>query len=548
MPRTLIDQWRKLWESLSGRQRWSLIAAAILVAAGVAGLAHWNRERDFKPLFTNMGAEDAGAVVAKLKESGVEYRVDESGGAVMVRSAKVAETRLALASAGLPKTGRIGFELFDKTSLGTTDFVEQVNYRRALEGELERSIKSVAEVEHARVHLTFPKDSVFLESRLPAKASVLLRLKSRAQPDEMSVSAIVHLVASAVEGLAPESVAVMDVHGNLLNRPRKSQGGIESSDEAIEYRRRVEKDLIDKVNSTLEPLLGAGRFRTGMSVDCDFSGGEQSEETYDPEKSVMLNSTKTEETNSGGGLTAGVPGTSSNLPRGQARGSGSGGSGVTRRSETIAYQTSKTIRRVQLTQGSIKRISASILLDQANRWEQRDGRMHRVLVATPPETLRVIREVVSAAIGLNQPRGDQLVIESLPFDATLHEPAPEIPGTPKQNPAPSPWTILLERRIEAGIILALAAAAIWVVLRYGRRKRLKRVSVPHAVAAPAGQASLAAEKAAGALAEGSGKLLTDEPVPASRVEVLIESLRENIAQDPALAANVLRTWLDDRRN
>ena len=181
---------------------------------------HWQKEADFKPLFTGLAPEDAAGIVQKLKESGVEYRLPDAGGAVLVPSARLAELRLSMAAAGLPKTGRIGFELFDKTNLGATEFTEHVNYRRALEGELERSIMSLAEVEQARVHMTFPKDSVFLDAQQPAKASVLVKIRPGARLSPQNVQAINHLVASAVEGLSPDAVSVLDMNGNLLGRPR----------------------------------------------------------------------------------------------------------------------------------------------------------------------------------------------------------------------------------------------------------------------------------------------------------------------------------------
>src|SRR3954447_14120568 len=174
----MLDQWKTIWANLSARHRITIGATILLVVAAFYGLTKWQHEHDFKPLYTGMSAEDAGAVVAKLKESGVEFRVSDDGSTVLAPSSRQAELRLELANAGLPKSGRIGFELFDKTNLGMTDFAEQVNYRRAVEGELERSIRSIAEIEQARVHLTFPKDSVFLESRTPAKASVLVTLRS----------------------------------------------------------------------------------------------------------------------------------------------------------------------------------------------------------------------------------------------------------------------------------------------------------------------------------------------------------------------------------
>ena len=184
------------------------------------------------------------------------------------------------------------------------------------------------------------------------------------------------MVASAVEGLTPDAVSITDVHGALLNRPKNTQDPSDLSDEALEYKRRVERDLLAKINSTLEPLLGADRFRAGVSVDCDFTSGEQNEETYDPERSVMTSSQKSEETTTSG-TSGGVPGSASNLPRSPARAGGA--NGTTRRSETIAYQTSKTVRRIKLPQGAVKRVSASVLLDQAIQWEGSGKQQRRVV-------------------------------------------------------------------------------------------------------------------------------------------------------------------------
>src|SRR5579871_3239195 len=188
-----MDQLKKLFASLSVRQRVAILTAALVVVGGTWAFTNFRRENDFRPLYTSMAAEDAGAVVQKLKETGVPYRLSDNGASVLVPSAKVAEARLDLAAAGLPKSGRIGFELFDKTNFGSTEFVEHINYRRALEGELERSVMALAEVEQARVHLTFPKESVFLDAAQPAKASVLLRLRLGARLQPQNVVAISHL-------------------------------------------------------------------------------------------------------------------------------------------------------------------------------------------------------------------------------------------------------------------------------------------------------------------------------------------------------------------
>src|SRR5262249_46790111 len=265
---------------------------AIAVVGGISALAHFNSERDFKALFTGVAVEDAGPLLAKLREAGADYRLSDNGTTVMVPSARVAELRIEMASAGLPKSGRIGFELFDKTNFGASEFAEQVNYHRAIEGELERSITSIREVEQARVHITLAKDSLYTESRQPAKASILVKLRHAAALSPQNVAAICQLAASAVPGLAPEQVSLVDTSGNLLNRPRTNAPGDGSvaTEATLDYRKGIEHDLKNKIAETLDPLLGADHFRIGVSADVDLTSGEQSEEMFDPNKSVMVNS------------------------------------------------------------------------------------------------------------------------------------------------------------------------------------------------------------------------------------------------------------------
>ena len=234
----------------------------MIVAAAVFGMTKWQHERDFKPLYTGMSAEDAGAVVAKLKESGVEFRISDDG-TVSAPSSRQAELRLELASAGLPKTGRIGFELFDKANLGMTDFAEQVNYRARSRRRTRTSVRAIAEVEQARVHITFPKDSVFLESRTPGKASVLLKFETARNFLQQNSSESPIWSRARLRDLRRSLSPSWTCTDDLLSRPKNTQDGLDLSDEAIEYRRSVERDLLTKINSTLEPLLGAERFRAG---------------------------------------------------------------------------------------------------------------------------------------------------------------------------------------------------------------------------------------------------------------------------------------------
>src|SRR5580704_13698140 len=254
-----MEQLKKLLLSLSAMQRVTIVVVGLAMAAGVVWFSKWQQESGLRPLYTALSPEDASAMVTKLRESGVGYKVGENGTSILVPEARVAELRLEMAGLGLPKTGRIGFEIFDKTNFGITDFAEHVNYRRAVEGELERSIMAIAEVQQARVHVTLPKDSVFTDSREPAKASVLVGLRAGSSLSPQNVIAITNLVSSAVEGLSPESISVVDVHGNLLSRPRRDQlaDGAQNTVAALDYRQAIERDLAVKINNTLEPLLGS---------------------------------------------------------------------------------------------------------------------------------------------------------------------------------------------------------------------------------------------------------------------------------------------------
>jgi flagellar M-ring protein FliF len=296
-----------------GRPKIITAAVVLLVLGGIYSLSNWRKEADFKPLYTGLAAEDSAAVVAKLKESGADYRLSASGDSVLVPSAKLAEARLELAAAGLPKTGRIGYELFDKTNLGATEFVEHINYRRALEGELERSVMALSEVEQARVHVTFPKDSVFLESREPAKASVMVKIRTGAKISPRNVVAIAHLVGSAVEGLSPDSVSILDMQGNLLSRPVAASPDEAASEAGWSTARKWNATSCRRSTPRWTRCWDTSVIARGLA-ECEINSGEQSEETLDPARSVMVQSQKTEEV-TGSGASSGVPGTASNLPR-----------------------------------------------------------------------------------------------------------------------------------------------------------------------------------------------------------------------------------------
>jgi flagellar M-ring protein FliF len=470
-----------------------------------------------------------------------------------------------MSGAGLPKTGRVGFELFDKNNLGITDFTEHVNYRRALEGELERSIKAVTSIEQARVHLSFPKESVFLDFREPAKASVLVSTRRGANLSSQNVQAISNLVASAVEGLTPDAVSILDMQGNLLNRPRKhSTDGSEPSEASLDYKHQIEKDLVAKVESTLEPLLGEGHFRVGVSADCDFSTSEQSEELVDPTKSVMLSSQKSEDVVGSAGQASSVPGTASNLPRTVPRAVGTG-SNSSRRTESTSFETSKTIRHIKTPQGVVKRISASLLLDQDVRWEGSGSKMKRVLVAPSAEKLKAINDVVAGVLGIQTERGDRLVIESLPFEQTLLAENTSDGQTQEKRPGSAPKdqfnSLLRDKRVligaGAGGVGILSALAFFFV-----RTRKKKQGGADAViqaqldaAQARDTATLTGTGAENVLTAGSDREDSEGadfpklhlPTKSKRFEELRSHIRESVNREPQLAADVLRDWLSEPR-
>jgi flagellar M-ring protein FliF len=559
---------KKILANLSVRQRISIGVMAALVMGGLWALVRWHRESDFKPLFTGVSAEDAAGIVQKLKESGTDYRLPDGGGAVLVPSARVAELRLEMAAAGLPKTGRMGFELFDKPNLGATEFSEHINYRRALEGELERSVMSLAEVESARVHVTFPKDSVFLESQQPAKASVLVKLRPGAHLAPANVQAIDNLVASAVEGLSPDAVSVLDMNGNLLGRPKAAGGldGPEGSEASLEFRHKVETDLVTKINSTLEPLLGANKFKAGASVECDFSGGEQSEEIFDPSHSVMASSQRSEDT-SGYTGTSGVPGTASNLPQPTSRPAAGRGTRSSRVSESITYQTSRTVKKTRLPAGTVRRMSVTVLVDQDLNWQKTKTGYQRVLVPPSPEKLKIIRDLVAGVTGFSAERGDNLVIETLPFESTLSIEPPASPAAPAVPPNASPLEIVAKWDRKTQMIAAAAGAGLLVLLvviglllrAKGARNR-KRAEDTSPPALPAGSSAAVAAAIEGDGADYEARLAEQQaeqkrletqtlaqlklaPTITKAAEVLAKHLREKISKDPEISAQILRTWI-----
>jgi flagellar M-ring protein FliF len=501
--------------------------------------------------------EDAAAVVQKIREAGIEYRLDETGAGVLVPSDRLADARLALAGAGLPKSGRIGFELFDRTNLGASDFAEQVNYRRALEGELERTVATLTEVDQARIHITFAKDSVFLDSRQPSKATVVLRLKRSARLPQPSVVAIANLIASAVDGLDPESVAIIDSSGRLLNRPR-AQGDADAQAAAanLDYRGQFESELLTKINTALVPLLGQDRFHASVSADCDFSSSEENEETVDSTKSAVLTS-QTMEESSGGLMAGGTPGTASNLPQPTAR-ANTGPSRLSRRTENASYQPSRIVKHTVSPKGAIRKISTAVVLDQSIRWEGSGAKARKILVPPSAELLKGVHDIVAGIIGFSEQRGDQIIVETLPFENTLEAEPPGMPTTPVKQ-APPRFDFRNPIVIGGAALLVLLIAALGFVLLRRPSAAAAQDLAPAAIAqgATAGESAdhssieqqvqeqISENNAQQAQLEAEALSRIKLPANTRQTEVLVKHIRDSVRKDPVAATNVLRTWIAD---
>ena len=345
----------------------------------------------------------------------------------------------------------------------------------------------------------------------------------------------------------------------MLNRPRKagSPDDPQPSEAGIEYRQKLENDLLVKVNAQLEPLLGADKYRAAVAVDCDLTSGEQSEETLDPTKSAMLTSQKTEES-TGSAQSGGVPGTASNLPRPAPRAAGSSG-GMTRRTENVTYQTSRIVRKMRLPQGTVKRVSLSVLLDHSVRFEGQGKARKAVAVPPSPEKIKVLHELLAGVIGFSQERGDQIIIETLPFESTTSNlenltapPAVNVPDSrlPKWlAPWLEPKKLMLVLGGAVGAVLLLIGAAFILF----RKKKKARATT--AAALKSGAAAIAAKKAEETAAQtlalqqkSDDDILNSMRVPVAgsqKADALIRVIRENSQKDSGGIANVVRTWLQE---
>ncbi len=430
----LVLRVRKLTAALNARQLTTLGLAFVAAVVLVVGASYYLNAPDYRVLFADMEPDEASRVESGLKSEKVQYRLANGGRDIEVPKEEVDRLRLHFSSTGMPTSGLVGYEIFDRTAFGQTEFIEQLNFRRALEGEIARTIATIGDVKSARVHIAVGKKSIFESKEEPAKASVILTLKRSRPLAPSTITGIVNLVASSVEGLRPESVVLLDNTGRPLARP-SGDSDEPLSAAVMERQEKMERELAGEVVRMIEPIVGAERVRANVTLRLNTKTQEETLESYDPNTVIRSRQVSLE----GGAANAasGVAGARGNLP-GQAAPTPAGApvtpppppaasltanGGNSRQAETVNYEVGKKTTHSLLPRGDVARLSVAVVVDN-NRQSKTDaeGKVTRTSTPRPQAEMQKIQQLVAAAVGLDNTRGDQLIVENVSFDEPVDEP------------------------------------------------------------------------------------------------------------------------------
>ncbi len=541
-----------------------IFAVAVLIAV-VAALVLWTHSPDYRVLYSNLSDQDGGQIIAALQQANVPYKFSEGGGAIMIPSDQVNEMRLRLASQGLPKSGSVGMELMDNEKFGISQFAEQINYQRALEGELERTIQSVSVVRQARVHLAIPKPTVFVREREQPTASVLVNLYPGRTLDEGQVSAITHMVASSVPQLPVKNVTIVDQDGNLLTQP-SSSNGLDASQ--LKYVQQVEHNTQRRIDAILAPLFGAGNAHSQVSADIDFSQAEQTAETYGPNGNPQAAAIRSQQTSSDTQLSqggaSGVPGALSNTPPQPASAPVTVASGAAaassvtttpiseRKDATTNYELDKHVSHVEQSMGGVKRLSAAVVI---NYQRVVDAKGHATMKPLTPELRAQVEQLVKDAMGYDAKRGDSVNVVNSEFSTEV-DPLANLPWWRQ------PDVIALAMQAAKWIGIGLVALVLYLALV---KPAMRRAFPPPAekgegeggmsdpLAGPDEPVlldGLSSATPVGAALEGGldmeQNLLSFENEK-HKFERNLDYARTIARQDPKIVATVVKSWVSDER-
>lgn len=437
----LFSNLRQNMAALPPGRRMTLVMTGLLTLALLGGLVFWSNQVDYGVLYSGLSSEDAGAVVRRLQEKKIPYRISPSGETVSAPAERIPELRMELASAGLPRGGHVGYEIFDQKSLGSTEFEQQLNYRRALQGELSRTINSLDEIQQSRVHIAIPKESLFVDQQKKPTASVTLKLKTGRSLRQNQVDGVSYLVASSIEGMSPDDVLVVDSKGNILSRPPGDTRLAKMTTSQIEHQHNLEKDLAGQVQSMLENVVGRGKAIVRVSADLDFRVTEKTEETYDPESAVVRSTQKQTERNS-------------TAPGKEANAASPAGSEREKTDETVNYEINRVVNKTVMPAGEIRKLSIAVVVDGVYA---KNDKGEEVFQERPKKEVEQLEDLVRKSSGFNANRGDQVAVTSMPFNRSDAD-----------VPTAAPWqdslTPLLPF-VRYLVILAAIALVVFFLLR-----------------------------------------------------------------------------------
>jgi len=521
----LIAQLRTLAGDLTLRQKiiTGLVLAGVIAAFGA--LLLFTNQVTYKVLYSDLKPEDASQIVAWLKNEKIPYRLKQGGATVLVPEDQVYDIRLALASAGLPGGSGVGFEIFDRTGLGTTDFVQHINFQRALQGELERTIAAFPQVKTVRVHLATPKESLFVTQQREPSASVVLGLKNGQELTRSQVKGIVHLVASAVPRLDKDHISIVDTTGAVLYDPTEPTTSLASLTNAqLVYHRRLEDYYKNKIQSMLEKVLGPNKAVARVSAELDFDQVEITEENFDPDMVAVRSEQKLLETATEmqaggipgvkGGLANKLQGNTTTRPNNLKK---------TKEKQTTNYEISRKQRQVRAAQGTLKKLSVAVLVDGTYKKENKK----EVYVPRTEEELANLERIVKAAMGFDEERGDEVSVVNVPFT----DPTPKVSTISKVAD-------LAPKLLRPLTNLIIGLLFILLVLRPLLNKYVFTSPQEEGEMAQEGLPGEALEGLEGEDAKGLPAL---EPLPNPK-----EELRELATDYPERAAALVKIWLREK--
>jgi len=490
------------------------------------GVWSWSSMPEYRLLYSGLSSEESVLVVEEVKKMGLKYDLKGNGESILVPSENVAELRLKFAALGIPKNNKAGFEILEKQKFGTSSFLEQVNYQRALEGELAQSIQSIGAVNFARVHLAIPKSSVFVQNKSQPSASVVVGLRSGRVLNDEQISSIVALISTSVPNLNPKSVSVVDQNGNLLASASSTNESANSNEE-IKIARKIESEYQRRVEEILAPLVGSNNVLAQVNVELDFSKTEQTEESYRPNSNPETSSIRSQQTNenhSPSQSDKGVPGAVSNSPPTPSSSGNSQGSSVVsagdswNKSTTTNYELDKTAKHTVSFGGNIKRISLAVLLN--NKIKTVKGKV--VNEPFSKEEMTKMESLAKEAIGFNESRGDTVAVSNQEFSVQETIPPEESPIW--ENPNVIAW-----------VKLVVAALISFIVLFKVVKPLFQRLSF--------------SDLSSNSNVAGNGASATDGlssiNIPtAVQVAPDLSALKELAKNDPRVVASVVQDWIN----